>query len=60
MFSFKYHCKVYPEEQAIYKTTPIIHFGFMFVERKRRKRNLKIIKKRSETIQVDNVDLNII
>jgi hypothetical protein len=60
MFSFKYWSKVYPEEQAIYKTTPIIQFGFMFIERKRHKRNLKILKKRSETIQLDNIDFNII
>ena len=60
MFSFKYWSKVYPEEQAIYKTTPIIQFGFLFIERKRKNRNLKILKKRSQTIQVDNVDLNII
>jgi hypothetical protein len=60
MFSFKYWSKVYPEEQAIYKTTPIVQFGFLFIERKRKNRNLQILKKRSQTIQVDNVDLNII
>jgi hypothetical protein len=60
MFGFNYWCKVYPEQQAIYKTTPVIQFGFLFVERKRRKRNLTILKTRSETIEPSNVDLNLI
>ena len=60
MFGFNYRCKVYPEQQAILKTTPVIQFGFLFVERKRRKRNLTILKTRSETIEPSNVDLNLI
>jgi len=60
MFSFSYWCKVYPEEQAIKKTTPIIQFGFLFIERKRRKRNLNKLKMRIETIETDTIELNII
>ena len=60
MFHCKYHCKVYPEEQSINKTIPIIKFGFMFIERKRRKRILKIIRMRSQTIELDNIDMNVI
>ena len=60
MFGFSYWCKIYPEQQSIKKTTPIIQFGFLFIERKRRERNLKIIKMRSETIETDAIELNII
>jgi len=60
MFTFSYWCKVYPEEQSIKKTTPIIQFRFLFIERKRRKRNLNKLKMRSETIETDNIELNII
>jgi hypothetical protein len=60
MFSFNYWCKVYPEEQAIKKTIPIIQFRFLFIERKRRKRNLNKLKMRIETIETDTIELNII
>ena len=36
MFGFNHWCKVYPEQDAIKKTVPIIQFGFLFVERKRK------------------------
>jgi hypothetical protein len=60
MFSFNYYSKIYPEKDVIHKTIPIIQFGFLFIERKRRMRNLKILKMRSETIELDSLDLNII
>lgn len=60
MFSFSYWCKVYPEQDFDKKTTPIIQFGFLFIERKRRKRNLNKLKMRSETIETDTIELNII
>jgi len=60
MFGFSYWCKVYPEEDFINKTTPIIQFGFLFIERKRRKRNLNKLKMRIETIETDTIEVNII
>jgi hypothetical protein len=57
MFGFNHWCKVYPEQDAIKKTIPIIQFGFLFVERKRRKRNANILKMRTQTVEVDNIDL---
>jgi hypothetical protein len=57
MFGFNYWCKVYPEQDAIKKTIPIIQFGFLFVERKRRKRNANILKMRTQTVELDNIDL---
>ena len=50
MFGFNYWCKVYPEQDAIKKTVPIIQFGFLFVERKRRRRNANILKMRTQTV----------
>jgi len=60
MFGFNYWCKVYPEQDAIKKTVPVIQFGFLFVERKRRRRNANILKMRSQTIEPSTIDLNII
>ena len=60
MFGFNYRCKVYPEQQDVLKTTPVIRFGFLFVERKRRKRDLTILKMRSETIEPSTIELNLI
>jgi len=60
MFGFNYWCKVYPEQDFDKKTIPIIQFGFLFVERKRRKRNLNKLKMRIETIETDTIELNII
>jgi len=60
MFGFNHWCKVYPEQDVMKKTVPIIQFGFLFVERKRRRRNLTLLKMRTQTIQVDNIDLDII
>ena len=57
MFGFNYWCKVYPEHDAIKKTVPIIQFGFLFVERKRRRRNLTLLKMRTQTVELDNIDL---
>jgi len=59
MNPFNYYTKVYPEEESI-KKLPIIKYGFMFIERKRRKRNLKIKKRRTETIELNNVEINMI
>jgi hypothetical protein len=44
MFSFNYYSKIYPEKDVIHKTIPIIQFGFLFIERKRRMRNLKYLR----------------
>jgi hypothetical protein len=60
MFGFNHWSKVYPEEDVMKKTTPIIQFGFLFVERKRKRRNANILKMRSQTVELDNIDLNII
>jgi len=60
MFGFNHWCKVYPEQDAIKKTVPNIQFSFLFVERKRKKRNLTLLKKRSQTVELDNIELNII
>jgi hypothetical protein len=60
MFGFIHWCKVYPEQDAIKKTVPNIQFGFLFVERKRRRRNANILKMRSQTIEPSTIDLNII
>ena len=57
---FNYYTKVHPEKEIIQKNPQVINYGFLFIERKRRKRNLKIKKMRSETIEVSNVELNII
>ena len=60
MFGFNHWCKVYPEQDVIKKTVPIIQFGFLFVERKRKRRNLTLLKMRTQTVELDNIDLDII
>jgi hypothetical protein len=55
---FNYNTKVYPEKILINNTE--FSFGFMFIERKRRQRFLKLKKLRSATVELDNTEFNFI
>jgi len=54
---FNYYTKIHPENN---NNTLAIKYGFLFIERKRKQRFLKIKKMRTQTVELDNVELNII
>jgi hypothetical protein len=53
-FGFHLYSKVYPEKDFLSKKPIVIHYGFIFLERKRRVRILKMKESRSRSGELVN------